>query len=247
MLFFKNILFGIILGAGAILPDISSGVLCVIFGIYEKLLNSILHFFKDIKRNLLFLFPLAIGGFLGIFLLGNVLSFLFSHFETPMKCIFLCLILWSLPSLFRTTCSKKDFRLHYLLYTIFTFLLTFTLLQFENHFSSNGGTTTAPSFTFLFFCGFLMSAGIVIPGVSSTAILMCLGIYTIYLQAIAYLQFSILLPMVIGILLGSFIFMIGIQYFLKHYRIPTFFAIIGFVVGSIVPLLPSLWNLFIII
>ena len=46
--FFK----GVAIGAGAILPGISSGVFCVVFGIYEKLLNSILHFFKDIKKQL---------------------------------------------------------------------------------------------------------------------------------------------------------------------------------------------------
>ena len=42
---------GIYIGAGAILPGISSGVLCVIMGIYEKLLDSVLNFFKDIKNN----------------------------------------------------------------------------------------------------------------------------------------------------------------------------------------------------
>ena len=105
MLFFKNIGIGILLGAGAILPGISSGVLCIVFGIYEKLLDSILHFFKDIQKNFLFLFPLAIGGLLGIFLLGNILSYLFLHFEIPMKCIFLGLILGSLPTLCKTACS----------------------------------------------------------------------------------------------------------------------------------------------
>ena len=40
MKFFSNFLKGIAIGSGAILPGISSGVLCVIFGIYEKLLND---------------------------------------------------------------------------------------------------------------------------------------------------------------------------------------------------------------
>ena len=45
---------GILIGAGCILPGISSGVLCVVFGLYEKLLDSILNFFSDIKRILNF-------------------------------------------------------------------------------------------------------------------------------------------------------------------------------------------------
>ena len=51
MTFLKNCIKGIAIGAGAILPGISSGVLCVILGIYEKLLDSILHFFHNIKNN----------------------------------------------------------------------------------------------------------------------------------------------------------------------------------------------------
>ena len=44
-----HFIIGIFIGAGAILPGISSGVLCVIFGIYDKLINCILGFFKNIK------------------------------------------------------------------------------------------------------------------------------------------------------------------------------------------------------
>ena len=47
MTFLLNCAKGIAIGSGAILPGISSGVLCVIFGIYEKLLDSILNFFND--------------------------------------------------------------------------------------------------------------------------------------------------------------------------------------------------------
>ena len=58
MNYISQVFKGIALGAGAILPGISSGVLCVVFGIYEKLIDSILGFFKDIKGNFKFLFPL---------------------------------------------------------------------------------------------------------------------------------------------------------------------------------------------
>ena len=44
MNYILNFCIGILIGAGAILPGISSGVLCVIFGIYEKLVNSVLNF-----------------------------------------------------------------------------------------------------------------------------------------------------------------------------------------------------------
>ena len=51
MTFLRNCAMGIAIGSGAILPGISSGVFCVIFGIYEKLIDSILNFIKYTKKN----------------------------------------------------------------------------------------------------------------------------------------------------------------------------------------------------
>ena len=80
MNFIKRTIMGIAIGAGAILPGISSGVLCLIFGIYEKLLDSILNFFKDIKNNFKFLLPIGIGGILGVVLFSKVLNFFFVNY-----------------------------------------------------------------------------------------------------------------------------------------------------------------------
>lgn len=56
-----NFCIGILIGAGAILPGISSGVLCVILGIYEKLVNSVLNFLKTLKIILNFYFQLHLA------------------------------------------------------------------------------------------------------------------------------------------------------------------------------------------
>lgn len=63
MIFLKECIKGVAIGAGAILPGVSSGVLCVIFGIYDKLVNSILNFFDNWKKNLHFLLPILIRCF----------------------------------------------------------------------------------------------------------------------------------------------------------------------------------------
>ena len=73
MSFIKDFIKGIAIGAGAILPGISSGVICVILGIYETLLNCVLSFFKNVKENLKILFPIVLGVFGGILLFGNIL------------------------------------------------------------------------------------------------------------------------------------------------------------------------------
>lgn len=77
------------------------------------------------------------------------------------------------------------------------------------------------------------------PGVSSTIILMLLGTYSIYLTSVSSLYLPILLPLGIGVILGGFCFMKLTKYLLEHFYAPTFFAIIGFTVGSIFVLLPT--------
>ena len=96
------------------------------------------------------------------------------------------------------------------------------------------------SFFYYVLAGFLMSIGIVVPGVSSTVILMCLGVYSHYLNAVATANLAILFPMGIGVLLGSILFLKIIQYLLSKYYSQTFYAIIGFVLGSIFVLYPGI-------
>lgn len=146
---------------GAILPGISSGVLCVIFGIYEKLLDSVLNFFKDIKSNIKFLSPILIGVGIGIILFGNLLRFLFNNFEMQTMFCFIGIILGGIPALIKTANQKKGFRLHYLIYTLITFLLTMLLLYIEGNISSSIQNNT--SFLYLVLAGFIMSIGVVVP------------------------------------------------------------------------------------
>ena len=63
------------------------------------------------------------------------------------------------------------------------------------------------SFIFLVFAGLMMSAGIIIPGVSNTLILMLIGVYDAYLASISCLYFPFLFPLGIGVVIGSIFFM----------------------------------------
>lgn len=115
--FFKSVIIGTFLGGGAILPGISSGVLCVIFGIYEKLVNSILGIFKDFKNNFKFLLPICLGGFIGVLLFGNGLNYLFASFPMQSNFAFMGLIIGTIPALVKQS-NKNGFKLHNLLYLI---------------------------------------------------------------------------------------------------------------------------------
>lgn len=240
MKFLLNYCKGILIGSGAILPGISSGVFCVIFGIYEDLVNSVLGLFKNFKTNFLFLLPFAVGGITGVFIVGKLLNFLLISYPMQCKFCFIGLICGSIPILCKQANNKCGFRLHYLFYFLLAFAIGILSIRLErilpNIIQSNFSTI---SFPYLVLAGFLMSVGIVVPGVSSTVILMCLGVYSHYLQAIASLNFTMLFPIGIGLIFGCIIFLKIIQYLLKNYYSQTFYGIIGFVLGSVFVLYPG--------
>ncbi len=234
-----NFCIGILIGAGAILPGISSGVLCIMFGIYEKLISSVLGIFKDFKKNICFLLPIASGAFVGIISFGNILKYLFNTFPMQTQFAFIGLILGGIPVLFKKANNAKGFRLHYLLYLLFTFFIGILLIILENRLNMPLLKIENINFFYLVLCGFLMSIGIVVPGVSSSVILMLLGVYYIYLDAIASLNLVVFFPIGIGAIIGGILFLNLIKYFLDYHYTKTFYCIIGFVLGSIFIILPK--------
>ena len=240
MNFLFNLVIGILIGFGAIMPGVSSGVFCVIFGIYEKLVDSVLTLFKDFKKNFIFLLSIGLGSFLGIVLFGNVIKYFFNTFKFQACYAFIGLILGTIPALFKQVNLDKCIQLKKFLPLIISFSIGVLLIVFENHFDFNNIVLDFIYNPFyLVFAGFIMSIGIIVPGVSNTIILMCLGVYSEYLSAIASVNLRLLVPLAIGVLLGSIVWLKIINILLKKYHQSTFLAIIGFTLGSIFVLYPG--------
>lgn len=90
--FLVRMLQGMLIGLGAVLPGISGGVLCVIFGIYrpvmELLSNPRKYFFTHIRK----LLPVILGGAVGFLGVANILSFFLEKYPDPSVCLFVGLI-----------------------------------------------------------------------------------------------------------------------------------------------------------
>ena len=235
--FVKNCIKGIAIGAGAIIPGVSSGVICVILGIYEKLLDSVLNIFKDFKEKLKFLLPIGIGGIVGIIMFGNLLKYLFYAYPTQVSFTFIGLVLGSIPALLKQAEKKEKFKFRYIIYLLGSLCIGVLMVILEKNMIISSSEEF--SFTYLIFAGICMSIGVIIPGVSSTVILMLLGVYSVYLSSVAQMYFPILIPIGIGLCIGSIICMKLIKFLLDNYYIQTFYSIIGFTIGSVFVLYPG--------
>lgn len=154
---------------------------------------------------------------------------------------FIGLILGSIPVLFKTAHNSKGFKLNYIFFLILSFGFAISLILLENKISYDSiHSIKNYSFSFLIIAGFLMSIGVVIPGVSSSVILMLLGVYSLYINAISCVYIPVLFPMGIGLILGGFLFLKIIQILLNKFFSQTYYCIIGFVLGSVLILYPGI-------
>ena len=168
-----HFLQGALIGLGAVLPGISGGVLSVVFGVYQPVMELLSHPRSAMKRYYRMLIPLILGGGFGFVVVARILGFLLTRYPDPSVCLFVGLIGGMLPSLFREA-GKKGRKKSDLLMTVVCFgmiLILLTLLQIIQ-------VTIAPSFGWYLFCGFCIALSVIAPGMSFSTLLMPLGLYT---------------------------------------------------------------------
>ncbi len=228
-----KILKGALVGLGAVLPGISGGVLCVVFGIYKTIMEFLADPFKRFKTHFPKLLPYGIGlivGFLGI---AKVLAFLLDKYPAPSVCVFIGLIVGMLPSLFREAGEKGRSKGSYIalvvaMVVIFALLISLKVLS----------VSIAPNFVWYLFCGFCLALSVIAPGMSFSTLLMPLGLYQPFVDGISSFDFGVLIPAGIGALLTVILFAKAVNMlFEKQYSI-AFHAIVGVVIAATVMIIP---------
>ncbi len=195
----KTFLQGIVVGMGAVAPGLSGSILLVIFGLYQKIVHTVSNIFKDFKKNLLFLFPLAISIGIGIILFSKLIVIPLEKFPMQTYYLFLGLILGTVPMLFREI-RKEGFSKKYYVFIACAFALGAAF------FFLNMGLfpdVTDPSLLQSIGLGIAVAAAYLVPGVDSFAILSAFGLYNLWLDSINNFNFSVLIPAALGLFVGA--------------------------------------------
>lgn len=224
---------GAFIGLGAVLPGISGGVLCVVFGVYKPIMELLSHPFKAIKKYAKLLIPVVIGiglGFLGI---SKLLGFLLNEYPDPSVCVFVGLIAGMLPSLFREAGEKGRTKASYVS-LIAVFAVTLAVLLGIEFLS----VSIKPNFGWYLFCGFCIALSVIAPGMSFSTLLMPLGLYTPLVDGIGNLDFSVLIPAGIGALLTVILLARAVTSLMEHHYSVMFHGIIGIVIAATIVIIP---------
>jgi hypothetical protein len=95
------ILQGAIIGVGGILPGISGGVLCVIFGLYKPVIEVLSNPLTNLKYHWKLIIPVAIGVGLGFLGSAGAVSVFMERNAKAAVCVFIGLIIGMIPGLWK--------------------------------------------------------------------------------------------------------------------------------------------------
>lgn len=222
---------GLVVGASMLVPGVSGGTTAIILGIYDDLIHAVSGFFRAIRQNALFLLLFCVGAGIGMLLFARAILFAVETWRFPMMYFFIGAIFGSLPMLYKQATVKK----FSVLYPIFALLGVAIVLSLgflpkpEGAFESGGlaniGMTLAS--------GIIIAIALILPGISTSHMLLVLGMYQPTLKAIETLDVAFLLPIVVGVGIGIILTTRLLELALEKFPQFAYFAIMGFVLGSI--------------
>jgi len=219
---------GLPLGIANTLPGISGGTVALILHIYEPLIKAI----KSIELG--FLIPLLGGVGLGVLLGAVFIDRIFELYPAAMMALIAGMILASLrktrqeaarerPSSRNNAAAQRqraERTGEILNYFLLLAGILLALLLSRRVTGGSGSTVIAggPGFLRIFLASALASITMLLPGISGGSLLVILGVYPAFIQAIARLQLLTLLIYNLGSICGLLIFAWLLNWFLENYR-----------------------------
>lgn len=188
-----KVLQGAMIGLGAVLPGISGGVLSVVFGVYRPIMELLADPLHRWRTHLPMLFPYVIGSAIGFLGVANLLSYLLETYPDRSVCVFVGLICGMLPSLWREAGEQGRNGKNVAVSVIAFFIMGCMLC-----FLQNAEASVNYGFSAYLFCGFAFALSVIAPGMSFSALLMPLGLYTPFVDGIGHLHPEVILPGMLG-------------------------------------------------
>ena len=252
----------ILMGTANKLPGISGGLVALITGFYNEMINTFKKinfkiFTYIIKGNIrefnnnyngLFLITILLGIVISYFTTSQILDYFFKISELNVWSVFYGMIIASIIILTKKNNIKNKKEIIFFALGLFVGLI----ISLSEPLSEN------KNILFVFFCGFISICGMVIPGISGSFLLILLGNYKLLLvesvneffeliknifglqnsNEIDFELIKILIVFCLGSIIGLIILSNLLSYLIKKYTNQINQLIIGFVIGSLLIIWP---------
>jgi putative membrane protein len=232
-LFFK----GLAMGAADVVPGVSGGTIAFISGIYIELVETIksLNFnalvllksqgiwaaWKYINGN--FLVVLLAGLLTSLFSLAQIMQSLLLDHPLLLWSFFIGLIVGSVFYLLRQSPPKER---HEKLFFLGGIIISFGI-------SISPTLVLEGNIVTMFFAGTIALCAMILPGISGSFILVLLGLYPVFIDALADFKLDILVAFASGGVLGLMLFSRLLSWMLNRYKTAVLATMCGFLIGSL--------------
>ncbi len=243
---FLELVRGLIIGAGAILPGISGASLAVVFGAFEDFTALIAHPIAQIKPFFQKRYALCAGIGAGFIIFTLLLNNLFGAHTTALVFLFSGFIAGTLPGIFLKA-NKQGMGMA----EIAAFCVTVGILIALSFLEKPAqAAPEALHWGSWILSGAIIAAGSLMPGISASFILIYLGLYEPLLHAVKTFDPASALLLGIGALLSLALLSHLIEALYKKFNSIMSFAVLGCTLGSVIlvqggvtggmPLLPGI-------
>ena len=231
----RDLLCGVLIGAGAILPGVSGGVLAVVFDIYRPFMEVLTHPREAIPKYWRWFLPIGLGCAIGFLGFAKGIAAAIDVSSTVTTWLFIGLIVGTVPSLFRAAGKEGRSIGSWVSMAVCAGAIFFSLFYVGKVIC----VTVEPNFWWYNFCGALWGMSLVIPGLTSSSVMMALGLYQPMLEGLARLDFLVLSACLPGMVLTILLLARLVSWFFrKHYSI-AFHGIFGIVLASTLVIIPT--------
>lgn len=241
--YLKFFLCGILFGTANVIPGVSGGTMLVVFGIFDRLTDSISGI-KKIFQNFWFLFTFALGAGAGILLSAKVIKTLFDSFPIQTNMFFIGLILGGIPLIYKFGTSEKKVKPLCAVPFIIAMaaVIGLTVLDRMNiiDIAPDAVSGFDPVISLkLLICAAIAAVTMIIPGISGSFVMMLLGVYQTVISALEEFNFYVLIPFAIGAVIGIILGAKLISLLIQKNKLMVYSALMGLVIGSVYAILPD--------
>jgi len=232
---FKTIFYGLCLGISLLPPGFSVATMAMILGIYEDLIGLLNDLFSTkMKQVLKPLVGLGVGAILAIAVFSQLIEAARINFPYQTRFLFLGLIIATVPLIYKQADVKVNFKPKHYIFLIVAFAIT-------AYFAFGGdlalvdldGNMNVLKLLFLMLAGALVSASMILPGLSGALMLILIGAYDFLLASISSFDVVVLGSVAVGGVIGLVICGRLIKHLIENNETTLYSISMGLVLGSI--------------
>ncbi len=240
--FLEDMLRGAAIGVAFIIPGFSGGSVAVLLGVYEKIVEALADLFKHFAKSVLALLPVLLGAAVGAAAMIFPIRWGLEYFPVPTVTLFVGLAIGGLPAVKEKAPGRPTKRnlLAFFIPCAVAALLAF--LPETSHAEGFLSRLDAGGYFVLFAVCALAACALVVPGISGSMLLLVFGYYDPLVRMLTALFTGAGEPVMLlviavaaaGMATGAFAVSVLMKHLLKRYPRATYYAILGFIAGSVV-------------